>query len=241
MSPPTATLPRYPLPSTGSFRSPASSVLRGSWTSQHPSLGLRLSSAVATVLTAVRFVSPPAPAVVLVAWTLVTRPSSPGPIRTEMLGPPRFLPHPLRRAVVYDPGGPDAPHPNGTKDAAFDLCDSLGSHNLRNFGAPYLRPVRSLSTLRSHGCPCTTQDSLPACWLSVGRTGFAPGGFDCPISEMCHLLPWAQALPGAPQIRRANRVGLLHDKHAACFEARRREREAENQPGEDSDPPFARC
>ena len=86
VSPPTATLPRYPLPSTGSFRSPASSVLRGSWTSQHPSLGLRLSSAVATVLTAVRFVSPPAPAVVLVAWTLVTRPSSPGPIRNGDAG-----------------------------------------------------------------------------------------------------------------------------------------------------------
>ena len=37
---------------------------------------------------------------------------------------------------------------------------------------------------------------------------------------------------------RANRVGLLHDEHAACFEAHRREREAENQPGEDSDPPL---
>jgi len=198
VSPPTATLPRYPLPSTGSFRSPASSVLRGSWTSQHPSLGLRLSSAVATVLTAVRFVSPPAPAVVLVAWTLVTRPSSPGPIRTEMLGPPRFLPHPLRRAVVYDPGGPDAPHPNGTKDAAFDLCDSLGSHNLRNFGAPYLRPVRSLSTLRSHGCPCATQDSLAVRWLGLDRMGFNAHQARLPSFRGVHLLPWTQAFPGAP-------------------------------------------
>jgi hypothetical protein len=62
----------------------------------------------------------------------------------------------------------------GAEGAAFDRPYRLGSHHLGDFGAPYLRPVRSLSTLRSHGYPCTTQDSLPACWLSVGRAGFPP-------------------------------------------------------------------
>jgi hypothetical protein len=31
----------------------------------------------------------------------------------------------------------------------------------------------SLSTLRSAGCPATTQDSLAACWLGFGRRLFA--------------------------------------------------------------------
>ncbi len=72
---------------------------------------------------------------------------------------------------------------------------------LSDFGATYLRPVRSLPTLRRHGCPCTTQDSLAARWLGFDRMGFAPIRLACPVSEVTHLLPWAQALPGAPFAR----------------------------------------
>ncbi len=99
------------------------------------------------------------------------------------------------RAVVLDPGGSRVPHHSGTYDAAFSHQHSLGSHNLENFGAAYLRPVRSLSTLRSHGCPCTTQDSLAARRLRFDRMGLPPIRLARPVSEACTSFPGRRLFP----------------------------------------------
>jgi hypothetical protein len=153
-------------------------------------------SAAATVLAAVRFVSRPSGR--RSHWR--PGPWSPGcpprALQNGDAGTSRVPAEPVcARAVVLDPGGSRVPHHNGTYDAAFGHQQSLDSHNLENFGAAYLRPVRSLSTLRSHGCPCTTQDSLAARRLRFDRMGLPPIRLACPVSEACTSFPGRRLFP----------------------------------------------
>ena len=65
------------------------------------------------------------------------------------------------RALFSDPGGIHAPSRSGASDVAFRLLYGVGSHGWV-FRGSVARLASSLSTLRSQGHPCTTQDSLPA-------------------------------------------------------------------------------
>ena len=61
------------------------------------------------------------------------------------------------------------------------------------------RPACSLSTLRSQGCPCATQDSLPA-GDQPCRTGFYPPQDPSRRFQQCFIssLPPPPSFPGAP-------------------------------------------
>src|SRR5579883_1991780 len=68
--------------------------------------------------------------------------------------------------------------------AVLPAATSMASATtISSFRGSITRPVGSLSTLRSLGHPRTTQDSLPACWLGVGRAGLSPAGLPSRISE----------------------------------------------------------
>jgi hypothetical protein len=123
----------------------------------------------------------------------------------EASGPPRFLGNPPLHALLSDPGGIArqairAVPISRRDDVAFRAFDHTGSHDPRTFRGSITRPARSLSTLRSHGHPCTTQDSLPAGgppWLGGTRTRWVPSrGFHSGLLRHRFLL--AQALPGVP-------------------------------------------
>jgi len=197
MCPPSTASSCCPLPSTGSFRSPASSVPMRQSDIPTSSPSLQASPRLRPPFLRRCGSSLPQWAVARTGSLDLVHPAvRPGPSRTEMLGPPGFLPSPLcARAVVLDPGGSRVPHHNGTHDAAFSYWQSLGSHHLNNFGAAYLRPVRSLSTLRSHGCPCATQDSLAARRLRFDRMGLPPIRLACPVSEACTSFPGRRLSP----------------------------------------------
>jgi hypothetical protein len=107
------------------------------------------------------------------AWTLVTRLSSPGPLERRYRGLPGSCRASLRSCRSPRPRWAKCPSPiTGPKMLPSTAVKVSAPTTLTNFGATYLRPVRSLSTLRSHGCPCTPQDSLAARWLCFGRMGF---------------------------------------------------------------------
>ena len=61
------------------------------------------------------------------------------------------------------------------------------------FRGSMTRPICSLSTLRTPDCSGHTQDSLPARWLSFGRTGLPPAGLPTQISGRHRRLPSFQA------------------------------------------------
>jgi hypothetical protein len=199
VSPSAASSPRCRLPSTGSSpeaRSPASPVLCGSPTPPCPSRGLRLSSSIATARVTTRFVAPPGAR---------HRSGRPGPLspgcppralpEAETRGSPRFLACPS--ALV-----PPSSTPVGPPPLAFSrmrLLPSIASTisaptSLADFGASSLRPVRSLSTLRTRSRPRRTQDSLPACWLGFDRVEPSSTGHVRSISG--HVFP--PCSPGLP-------------------------------------------
>jgi hypothetical protein len=93
-----------------------------------------------------------------------------------MLGPPRFLPSPLANV-------PWSKTPVGLLLLTLAEQKILPS-TLTKISAPTTLAISrlpTLSTVRGHGYLCTTQDSLPVCWLGFDRTGFAPVRLDCPI------------------------------------------------------------
>ena len=92
---------------------------------------------------------------------LVTRYLRPGST-TEAHGPPRFLGNPRERALLSDPGGIVGARPLRRHDAAFRRLKHVGSRDNNHFGAQSHGPFTRCLTLRSGGCPVTTQDSLPA-------------------------------------------------------------------------------
>src|SRR5258708_21981010 len=70
---------------------------------------------------------------------------------------------------------------------AFRLPDTLGLlpvlYGARSHGS-YARCL----TLRSHGRPCTAQDSLPAVPRSLGRAGLSPAGIHHQVSSAAQLM-----------------------------------------------------
>ena len=117
---------------------------------------------------------------------------------TEVTGSPRFLANPCGMPRSQSPASPSSQAITGF---GFRLPLQVGrrrSHCV--FRSSLARPTHSLSTLRSQGCPWSTQDSLP-----VGghpyRTGLPPAGSVKEVSESPstsgHLFPLLQALPGA--------------------------------------------
>jgi hypothetical protein len=117
----------------------------------------------------------------------------------ESSGPPRFLGDPL----VHVPRSSTPARPRSQAFAAPRCCLPLVQRRRlsrrSNFRGSITRPAHWLSTLRSSGCPDTTQDSLPAGGL-LCRAGFEPAGslvrfpFCLPL---LHLFLLTQALPGA--------------------------------------------
>src|SRR6185312_11451237 len=92
---------------------------------------------------------------------LVTRYLRPGSAM-EAKGPPRFLGNPRERALFSDPGGIVDARPLRRHDAAFRRLKHVGSRGNNHFEARSHGPFTRCLTLRSEGCPVTTQDSLPA-------------------------------------------------------------------------------
>jgi hypothetical protein len=80
----------------------------------------------------------------------------------EAKGPPRFLGNPRERALFSDPGGIVDARPLRRHDAAFRRLKHVGSRGNNHFEAQSHGPFTRCLTLRSEGCPVTTQDSLPA-------------------------------------------------------------------------------
>jgi hypothetical protein len=88
---------------------------------------------------------------------------------TESTRSPRFLEDPCARAPLSDPGGPAtflqtirAGRPTLPVAVVPSAIETASAPTTISFRGSITRPARSLSTLRSHGRPCTTQDSLPA-------------------------------------------------------------------------------
>src|SRR5580704_10819303 len=88
------------------------------------------------------------------------------------LGPPRFLRLPRARAMLFDPGG--AGSALCRPGVAFRLSDTLGLLPLRLRGS-ITRLARSLSTLRSHGCPQPRKTRFRMCLAALAGRGFTRG------------------------------------------------------------------
>ncbi len=90
---------------------------------------------------------------------------------------------PCVRAPLSDPG--ESPGPSqygpGLLPSAIRTASALAT--LQFFRGSITRPTHLLSTLRSPGCPGTTQDLLPAGGL-LYRTGFEPAGFLREVSAL---------------------------------------------------------
>jgi hypothetical protein len=131
------------------------------------------------------------------AWALFRKPPL-FPLREEGAGSPRFLGNLHIRAPVFDPGGAPAP---GLLVASVlpSVTITTSASTSRNSRDSIPRPACSLSTLRSQGRPCTTQDSLP-----VGdqpyRAGFYPPR-RVPLEGLSnasfHQFPPPPSFPGA--------------------------------------------
>ena len=126
---------------------------------------------------------------------------------TMMSGSPRFLGNPCVRAPLSDPGRVSAPDLRALPrsrciDVAFRTYEGVGLHEKDPFRGSITRLAHPLSTLRSHGCPCTplrprkTRFRLA---VNLVRLGLSPSGcyvrfpFCSPTS-----LPPHPGLPGAP-------------------------------------------
>lgn len=121
--------------------------------------------------------------------------------QVEGIGPPRFLGNPkVCMPCSSTPAGWTMPGLYGMSMQPSAVLKA-SAPAMRSFRGSITRPTHALSTLRSVGCPRTTQDSLPAGGQPL------PGGIDYPtgflrtISRRLPLpsLPSAQASPGAPR------------------------------------------
>jgi len=86
-----------------------------------------------------------------------------GSLYVEARGPLRFPGSLALHAVVPRPRrASSAPVSCSPRSCCLPRCLSrVGPYQFPFFGVDYLRPDSSLSTLRSHGYPCSAQDSLP--------------------------------------------------------------------------------
>jgi hypothetical protein len=124
--------------------------------------------------------------------------AAPLPSREEGAGSPRFLGNLRMRAPVFDPGGASAPGLLGASVLPSVLTTASASTGSFSRGS-IPRPACSLSTLRSQGRPCTTQDSLPA-GDQPYRTGLYPPQGPSRRFQQCFIssLPPPPSFPGAP-------------------------------------------
>ncbi len=110
---------------------------------------------------------------------------------------------PCSRAAFSDPGGPGPSRPD--EEAWYCLpasCDAVGPTPEFAFEAQSRGPVARCLRFAARVTPGLAQDSLPACWLGVGRTGFPPAGL------LPRVLGWHRSspplepgFPGAPQVQ----------------------------------------
>jgi len=121
------------------------------------------------------------------AWAFFRLPS--GHFDVESSAPPRFLEDPL----VCVPRSQTPARPQdlacfgpGLLPSATRTASALAT--IQIFRGSITRPTYSLSTLRSPGCPGTTQDSLPAGGL-LCRAGFEPAGSLREVSAPTSLPP----------------------------------------------------
>ena len=124
--------------------------------------------------------------------------ATPSPFCVETTGSPGFLGSPLLACRALRPRrASDSPRHVGESGVAFRRLKDVGP-GTSCFRGSMTRPTRSLSTLRSQGHPCTTQDSLAARWLSVRCAGLSPAGLLSRVSEL-HRISFlsSQASPGA--------------------------------------------
>jgi len=118
------------------------------------------------------------------------------PFAVETTGPPRFLGDLLVRALLFDPGGFSAPGQHGALMLP-SVITTTSAPAIRLFRGSITQPARLLSTLRSEGCPSATQDSLPGGGQPFPGRGLMPCKVPKKVSEILHLFPLPQALPGA--------------------------------------------
>jgi hypothetical protein len=124
--------------------------------------------------------------------------AAPLPTYEEGAGPPRFLGDLRLRAPVFDPGGASAPGLFGAS-VLPSVIRTTSASTIRISRGSIPRPACSLSTLRSQGCPCATQDSLPA-GDQPCRTGFYPPQDPSRRFQQCFIssLPPPPSFSGAP-------------------------------------------
>jgi hypothetical protein len=83
---------------------------------------------------------------------------------------------PCAHAPLSDPGGIFVSGQSRHVDAAFHVDDRVGFHVSSLYRGSTTQPGHSLCTLRSAGCPHTTQHSVPAGGQPLpGGTGYPPG------------------------------------------------------------------
>jgi hypothetical protein len=103
---------------------------------------------------------------------------------TKMSGSPRFLGNPCVRATLSDPGGVSAPDLRALPrsrcfDVAFRAYDDVGLRENDPFRGSITRLTHPLSTLRSHGYPCTSLRPRKTRFrlvVNLVRLGLAPSG-----------------------------------------------------------------
>lgn len=177
------------LPSTGSSPVASSPASNGTIKTLRlpavPFASLRfLRSAIPREHTAL-FVSSVATACQATDLELITRYLRPGILSVETTGPPKFLGNPMvHLRMFFDPGRTACSSPKRSS-RAVPAKKKTKTPTFVLFRGSIAWLLDSLSTLRSAGCPDTTQDSLPA----VGYT--LPDGFSYPrgSDEKFHPLP----------------------------------------------------
>ena len=83
---------------------------------------------------------------------------------------------PRERAVLFDSGGSVLPRHRVWTDAVFRQTDTVDLRNENGFGAPSHGPFPRCLRFVAGLTTGLTQDSLPACWLRVDRSGLSPAG-----------------------------------------------------------------
>ena len=133
--------------------------------------------------------------------SLSLRSAVPRPCDEEASGSLRFLGSPPVHALLSsDPGETVVP---GHSGVALLIGTAVLPSTITNASAPtttrfrgsFARPARSLSTLRSHGYPCTSLRPRKTRFRLVahlGRAGFEPAGFHCKVSALiCYVIAFS--------------------------------------------------
>ena len=165
-----------PLPTTGSLRvgSPASQVIFGAPTPCHPSPRASLPSPSDTAPVPDSFALIVGQVSPIMSRGLVSGLPFPVVCRTEMTGPPRFLGDPLSACPALRPRWNSGTLAAKYPEYCLPLVERRRLPQLR-FRGSITRPTDFLCTLRSSGCPNTTQHSVPAA-NTLGRVGLVTYG-----------------------------------------------------------------